>query len=114
MPSEFTTDDLAVRDAARRFRREAVDPMEPHVREWVDDHDARFPWEVVEEGSRRGLRTLAVPREHGGGGATVLQLSLAVEEIAAGDMGTAVIFDQTWKISHMIAQLATEEQQQWL
>lgn len=57
----LTDDALAVRGLARRFRDEVIDPIEPHVHAWAEDPDARFPWEVVEEGSRRGLRTLAVP-----------------------------------------------------
>lgn len=84
--------------------------MEPHRREWIDDPALRFPWEVVEEGSRRGLRTLAVPSQFNGGGASVLDLCLAAEELAAGDMGVAVIFDQTWKITQTIAELGTTTQ----
>ena len=113
MHYQLSEADREVRDRARRFREEVIDPIEPHVREWVEDPEERFPWEVVEEGSRRGLRTLAVPEELGGGGASVLQLCLAVEELAVGDMGIAVIFDQTWKISHMIAEMATQAQKEW-
>jgi alkylation response protein AidB-like acyl-CoA dehydrogenase len=97
-------------ELARAFRREVIDPLEPHRREWVSDPAERFPWEVVVEGSRRGLRTLTVPERYGGWGATTLELALVVEELAAGDMGIAVIFDQTWKVCDMIEALATTEQ----
>ena len=99
-------------DEARRFREEVIDPAQPHVREWINDPAERFPWDIVEEGSRRGLRTLTVPPTYGGGGASALGLCLAVEELAAGDMGIAVIFDQVWKIVATIAELATDEQKE--
>ncbi len=110
---DLTEEQLEIRDLARRFRKEVIDPIEPHKREWIEDHDDRFPWSVVEEGSRRGLRTLTVPREYGGREASVLELCLVVEELAAGDMGIAVIFDQTWKVCDMLAGLATPEQRAW-
>ena len=97
-------------ERARAFRREVIEPADPHVREWIVDPDARFPWDIVEEGSRRGLRTLTVPAEYGGEEVGALGLSLAVEELAAGDMGVAVIFDQVWKIVDTIARLASSVQ----
>ena len=113
MWSDLTEKQLELRDHARRFREEVIDPIEPHKHEWIEDHEERFPWSVVEEGSRRGLRTLTVPRAYGGRGASVLELCLVVEELAAGDMGIAVIFDQTWKACDMLAGLATPEQKEW-
>lgn len=106
----LTEEQQEIQDLARRFRIEVIEPMEPHKREWVEDHDERFPWEVVEEGSRRGLRTLTAPRAYGGQELGVLELCLVVEELAAGDMGVAVIFDQTWKVCAMLSELATPEQ----
>ena len=100
-------------DTIRRLREDHIDLLEPHVREWIDDPQERFPWDIVERGSQLGLRTLAAPERYGGGGASVLTLCLAAEELAAGDMGIAVIFDQVWKITHLIESLATEEQMQW-
>jgi alkylation response protein AidB-like acyl-CoA dehydrogenase len=110
MDFDLTEAELELRGLARRFRTEVIDPIEPHRREWVEDPDERFPWEVVEAGSRWGLRTLTVPREYGGRQASVLELCLVVEELAAGDMGIAVVFDQTWKVCDMLAGLATPAQ----
>lgn len=97
-------------ERARRFRQEVIEPMEPHRREWIEDPDERFPWEVVEEGSRLGFKTMGVPTRFGGGGASKLEIALVVEELAAGDMSIAVIFDQCIKISKFIDALGTEEQ----
>ena len=113
MEFDLTDRQRELRDLARQFRAEVIEPIEPHRREWIDDPDERFPWEVVEAGSRWGLRTLTVPRAYGGAEASVLELCLVVEELAAGDMGIAVVFDQTWKVCDMLAGLATPAQQDW-
>lgn len=104
----------AWRAAAAAFRREVIEPLRPHEREWVEDHAARFPWEAIEEASRRGLRTLAVPARFGGAEVDIQTLCMVVEEVAAGDMGIAVALDQTWKISHLLAEQGTQEQQRAL
>jgi alkylation response protein AidB-like acyl-CoA dehydrogenase len=113
MELDLTDRQRELRDLARQFRAEVIEPIEPHRREWIDDPDERFPWEVVEAGSRWGLRTLTVPRAYGGAEASVLELCLVVEELAAGDMGIAVVFDQTWKVCDMLAGLATPAEQDW-
>lgn len=98
---------------ARRFRADVIEPLRPHEREWLDAPEDRFPWEAVEEGSRLGLRTLAAPQEYGGGGASVHTLCHVVAELARGDMGVAVVFDQVYKVTHAIAGQATKEQADW-
>lgn len=113
MDFSLTEDQRMLVDAIRRLRRDHIEPLEPHVREWIEDPAERFPWEIVERGSQLGLRTLAAPERYGGGGASVLTLCLAAEELAAGDMGIAVIFDQVWKITHFVESLASEEQMDW-
>lgn len=100
-------------DRARELRHDVIEPLVPHEREWIEAAEDRFPWEAVEAGSKLGLRTLAAPREHGGGGASVLTLCMVVEELARGDMGIAVIFDQTYKVTHAIAGLADQRQSDW-
>lgn len=95
---------------AQQFREDYIDPLVPHEREWVEDPKERFPWDVVEAGSAMGLRTLAAPKEYGGGGAGVHTLCLVVQELARSDMGVAVIFDQVYKVTHAIAGLVDERQ----
>lgn len=98
---------------AQQFREDYIDPLVPHEREWVEDPKERFPWDVVEAGSAMGLRTLAAPKEYGGGGAGVHTLCLVVQELARSDMGVAVIFDQVYKVTHAIAGLVDERQAEW-
>jgi alkylation response protein AidB-like acyl-CoA dehydrogenase len=93
----------AVRPFAERLRAEAS------AREWREDPAERVPWELVEEASRRGWRTLGLPAEAGGGGASVLELCVLVEELARGDMGFAVLLDQTLKVQRILVRLARGE-----
>ena len=96
---------LELRDEARSFaprlRAEAA------RREWEADPAARVSWDLVEEASRRGWRALGLPRQVGGGGATVVELCVLIEELAAGDMGFSVILDQTFKVQRILLRLAT-------
>jgi alkylation response protein AidB-like acyl-CoA dehydrogenase len=58
-------------------------------------------WEVLDEASARGWRTLGVAE-----GTTVLALCVLIEELAYGDMGFAVLVDQTLKVQRVIDRLA--------
>src|SRR3546814_10282677 len=49
-----------------------------------------FNWDLVREASRRGLRTLTIPKKYGGEGADVMTLSMVGECLAYGDLGVAV------------------------
>jgi len=105
----LTDGQRALQKLARDFAEREIRPI-ARERDRLADPGARFPWEVVERAGRLGLRTLALSEELGGGGADVLTLCLVGEELAWGDLGVAVTFDQTWKISHFIERLASEGQ----
>lgn len=102
--NELSPEVAALRDEVRAFaprlRQEAA------RLEWEPDARQRVPWELVAEGSRRGWRTMGLPPDWGGGGASVLALCVLIEELAAGDMGYAVIIDQTLKVQRILARLA--------
>jgi alkylation response protein AidB-like acyl-CoA dehydrogenase len=81
----------------------------------VPEADKAFDWSIIREGSKRGLRTLSVPKEFGGEGADVLTLAIVGEQICYGDLGIGVAFDQTWKIMTTLAHLVSEDQRRrWL
>ena len=95
----------------------AINSVIPRAEEsdLIPEPDKSFNWELVREASRLGLRTLSVPKKVGGEGADVLTLSVVGETIAYGDLGTAVAFDQTWKIMTALSHLTNEEQRErWL
>jgi alkylation response protein AidB-like acyl-CoA dehydrogenase len=94
---------------AHDFAEKEIRPVARDL-ERIADPDERFPWDILEKGSRLGLRTLSLPEERGGGGANLLDLCIVGEEIAWGDLGVAVTFDQTWKIIHFLDRVWNEEQ----
>jgi len=104
------SDDVIER--ARAYRRDVIEPLVPHVREWIVDEAERFPWDAVEIGSQLGFKTLSVSTENGGGGGSKVDEVHLIEELSAGDMGIAVIFDQCLKIGGFIEEWATDEQRE--
>lgn len=112
MDLSLSPEQLALQAKAREFARTKLLPRSME-QEWRPAAPDRVPWDLVEEASRMGFRTIAAPRDYGGGGAGPLTLCLLVEELAAGDMGVAVILDQTWKITRIFSEMANEQQRKW-
>lgn len=104
----LTTEQRALRRDIREFIAEEVEPLDLNAWEWRDDPHDRVPWDVVEAADERGLKDLTVPEEYGGMDASPLTLVMAAEEMAAGEMGIAVIFDQIWKIARIVDKMADE------
>jgi alkylation response protein AidB-like acyl-CoA dehydrogenase len=103
-----------LRQIARDFAVEVVLPSAEQA-DRVPEADKAFDWNIVREASKRGLRTLSVPKAFGGEGADVITLAMCGEQLAYGDLGVAVAFDQTWKIMTAIAQLANDDQRKrWI
>jgi alkylation response protein AidB-like acyl-CoA dehydrogenase len=75
--------------------------------EWEPDPTDRVAWELLEEASTRGWRTFGLPETEGGAGASVLALTVLVEELSYGDMGFAVLIDQCLKVQRILDRLAT-------
>ncbi|MBI3129449.1 MAG: acyl-CoA dehydrogenase family protein [Candidatus Tectomicrobia bacterium] len=109
MDFSLTEEQLALQRLAHEFAEREIRPVAKVLDQTKDPHK-RFPWDILEKGSRAGLRTLALPEAMGGAGADVLTLCLVGEELAWGDLGVAVTFDQTWKITHLLERLTNEEQ----
>lgn len=106
---DLSSEQQELRAELRSFVTDAIDPLDFQALEWQDDPEARIPWDVVETGAERGLMDLTVPEEYGGRDVEALSLVMGAEELSAGDMGLAVIFDQNWKIARVIDHLATED-----
>ncbi|MFC1491657.1 acyl-CoA dehydrogenase family protein [Nitrospinota bacterium] len=111
MDFNLTEEQRALQMLARDYATKIVRPI-------AAEHDRRqepsecVPWEVLDEGSKLGLRTLALSEEWGGGGADMLTLSIVGEELGAGDLGVAATFDQTWKFSPIVEHWTNEEQRE--
>ena len=109
--------DFTLNDEQLRWRARARDFAERVIRPDVLRRDRlptaaeRIPWDWIRQADALGLRTLGVSKAHGGAGADILTLCLAGEELAAGDLGFAVIMDQCWKMAHILSEAMTPEQQ---
>ncbi|MFL2654992.1 MAG: acyl-CoA dehydrogenase family protein [Alphaproteobacteria bacterium] len=103
-----------LRSIAKKFAIEVMIPSAEKADREPDPAKA-FDWNVVREGSRLGLRTLTIPKEFGGEGANVETAAMIGEQLAYGDLGMAVAFDQTWKILTAVCRVANESQRKrWL
>jgi alkylation response protein AidB-like acyl-CoA dehydrogenase len=110
----LSEEQIALQRMTREFVNKEIKPVAAE-RDRIQDPHERFPWDIVEKASKLGLRTLAIPEELGGGGADILTLAIVGEELAVGDLGVGVIFDQTWKFSYMLSELMNDEQRsRWL
>ena len=109
MDFELTEKQRTLKKIAHDFAENEIRPVILE-RDKIQDPAERFPWDILEKGSKMGLRTLSIPEEKGGGGANILDLCIVGEEIAWGDLGIAVTFDQTWKVIHFLDRVWNEEQ----
>jgi len=100
------------RDRAREFAEEVIAPAAQ--REWEPDADARMPWDVIEEGSRRGFRTMAVPPEYGGPDPAIngTTFAMILAEMATADPGIAIFFNHAIKDVRQIARNGTDAQKE--
>lgn len=106
---ELNKKQKVLRQKIKSFVEEEIKSTDLTTLEWSEDPNDRIPWEIVEKGSELGLKDLTVPGEYGGLDASPLTLCMAVEELSFGDMGIAVIFDQTWKYARLIDKMAKDE-----
>jgi butyryl-CoA dehydrogenase len=86
MNFDFTEEQLAVRDMARKFAQQELKPIAARL-----DEEAEYPTELVAQMAELGLMGVAIPPEHGGSGMDYVSYVLAIEEISAACAGTGVI-----------------------
>ncbi len=82
--SLLTEEQGMIRDMARDF---AVKELTPHAAEW--DRNGGYPEDMYRRMGSLGLMGMMVPEEYGGADTDHVSYSLAMEEIAAGDVGTS-------------------------
>jgi acyl-CoA dehydrogenase len=96
-------------DKARKFADENIRPISLKC-DAVETARETWDWYIIENGSKLGFRTLAVPKEWGGHGTDFVTQALVIAELAKADSAIAKAFSQNWKWSHLISQACTEEQ----
>ncbi|MDC0394569.1 acyl-CoA/acyl-ACP dehydrogenase [Alphaproteobacteria bacterium] len=96
---------------AREFATEVIAP-EALERDRIPLAKDRIPWDWIKLADKAGIRTLGVPKTFGGAEESILTMCIVGEELAAADLGFAVIMDQCWKMAHLFKDAMTAEQQQ--
>ncbi len=109
---EMTKEQGRILALAKEYREKVVEKFALEDEYNITDPGRRFSWNSLREASRMGLRTLAISKEFGGANADTSALCLACEEISYGDLGTAVVLAQVWKISRALERIATKQQRE--
>ncbi|MBL9038751.1 MAG: acyl-CoA dehydrogenase family protein [Archangium sp.] len=105
----LTPEQTAWREKARAFARAHVLP-----RVDLDQHGV-FPWELYRGAFDEGFITACLPTSVGGGGRPLLDVLLATEELAYGDLGVATSIGVLTLASSPLVRFGTADQQQrWL
>jgi len=111
---ELTNEQQQLQDTCRRFAQTKVKPQAAEI-DRIADPRAAFPHDLIRQGFELGFHRLLVPEKYGGMGGGLLDFSIMMEELAAGDAGVCFSFAATCAISRMIAANATPEQaERWL
>jgi acyl-CoA dehydrogenase len=84
MDFNFTDEQRALQETARKFAREVVRPKAAH-----HDETAEFPRALIAQAFELGLLNMTIPAEHGGLGLSHLDQALVAEELAWGCAGVA-------------------------
>ncbi len=98
-------DQLAIRDAARRFARSE---LAPHAQAW--DEAAACPVSVLASLAASGFMGLLVPSESGGAGCGHLTKAIVMEELAAGCAGVSTIVHVHDSVAAALVDLGTPAQ----
>lgn len=113
---QFALDARTVRwrGIARAYAEEAVRPVAAALDAEPNPEDA-FSWALVEEADRRGLRMAPAAPAYGGDAVDFLTACVMIEEIAAADVGSAVVLAQQWKFLAMLQEMGDDDQRErWL
>jgi len=107
---ELDEEQSEIRDMVRRFTTQEITP---HAEEW--DEEGHFPREVYSKMAELGLMGMTTPEKYGGSALSRLAGAIVYEELAKGDMATAVGLSVHNMITGSIARFGNEEQRrQWV
>lgn len=107
MKFDLDEEQLAIRDMVRQF---AAQEMAPHAEYW-DEHD-HFPRDVYHKMAELGLMGMTTPEALGGAQVGRLSAAIAYEELAKGEMATAVGLSVHNMITGSLAYFGNAEQRE--
>ncbi len=83
----LTEEQIRLKETIRKFAEDKIKPVRREL-----DEKSLFPREILKEMAKLDLFRLFVPEEYGGIGLSILNMCLAVEEVARIDAGVAVSY----------------------
>ena len=104
----LTAEQRAVRETAREFAAEEVEPV---AREY--EESGEWPREVWEKAVEADLVGLGVPEEFGGAGMGQVAATVYADELAYADAGILAAIGTTFG-TRMIAEYGTRDQKEWV
>jgi alkylation response protein AidB-like acyl-CoA dehydrogenase len=111
---DLTNEQQQLKETCRRFAEKEIKPLATGIDQISNPREA-FPRDLIQKGFELGFHTLLVPKEYGGMEGGLVDFSIMMEELAAGDAGVAFSFAVTCAVSRMIAANGTREQcERWL
>ena len=105
MNFDLNEEQSEIRDMVRRFTTQEISP---HAEVWDEEH--HFPREVFHQMGELGLMGMTTPEAYGGSELSRLTAALVYEELAQGDMATAVGLSVHNMITGSLARFSNEEQ----
>ena len=107
MEFDLNDEQIDIRDTVRHFTEEEI---APHATAWDEEH--YFPREIYSKMAALGLMGMTVPEAYGGTMLNRLSAALVYEELAKGDMATAVGLSVHNMVTGTLARLGNDEQRQ--
>jgi alkylation response protein AidB-like acyl-CoA dehydrogenase len=104
-------DQRAIRQAARDFARNEIDPIVEEI-----DEEQRFPTEVFGQAGELGFLGVLVPEEYGGVGLGYVEYFLVIDEISRVDpsIGLSVAAHNSLCTNHILNFGSEEQKRRWL
>ena len=111
MDSILSEKHRVVRRSVRRFCERELQPIAKEI-----DHEARFPWEVVEKMGRLGYFGIQVPKELGGADLDSLSYAIIIEEISrvCASLGLCVTVHNSVAVYPILAFGSEEQKTKWV
>ncbi len=105
MHFDLSEEQSDIRDMVRRFAEQEI---VPHAEAW--DENYYFPREIYTKMAELGLLGMTTPEEYGGGALSRLTGALVYEQLARGEMATAVGLSVHNMVTGSLARFGNEEQ----
>ncbi len=101
----------AIRDAARQFARQEIDPIVEEI-----DEAQRFPVELFAQAGELGFLGILVPEEYGGAGLGYIEYVLVLDELSCVDpsIGLSVAAHNSLCTNHILKFGSEAQRRRWL